>query len=451
MSTPNRRDVMAGAAAATAIGLTPAALAAKRPYRVGVIGSGWFGKLDAHALMQVAHAEVIALCDVDSDMLKQAGATVLATPDSLHKPTKAPALYRDYRKMLANHKFDIVIVATPDHWHTLPALAAMQAGAHVYIEKPVSVDIPEGQALVATARAHNRVVQVGTQRRTQPWLIEARDKIVKTGMLGKVGYVEIFGYYHQRPPVFPANTTPPPNLDWDFYCGPSPPMAYNPLIHPLNWRAFLQFGNGYMGDLGVHFIDTTRWLLDLGWPNKVSSSGGVFVDRQSISTTPDTQVADLHFDNLLMHWSNREWGNSPEKGVDWGAILYGDKGKLIVQSSNYEFVPEQDGPSIKGQLAPQFGDYPHDKELRQVDHALIALTRYNMRDFVNAIEAGTKSAADIEQGFISTSCCILANTAYKLGRAIHWDGKNQRVIGDEAAQKALTRDYRAPWIHPKPV
>jgi predicted dehydrogenase len=449
----NRRDVLGAAAAATAIGLTAPAFGAAngKPFRVGVIGSGWFGKLDTHALMQVAHAEVIAMCDVDSNMLKAAGATIFATPDSLHKPAKAPVLYHDYRKMLANHQFDIVVVATPDHWHTLAAIAAMKAGAHVYLEKPVSVDILEGQALVATARKHNRVVQVGTQRRTQPWLIEAREKIVRGGLLGKVGYVDVFGYYHQRPKTFPPATKPPANLDWNFYCGPAPLMPYHPGIHPIDWRAFIEFGNGYMGDLGVHMIDTSRWLLGLGWPNKVSSSGGVFVDKASISTVPDTQVADLQFDDLLMHWSNREWGNAPQRGDDWGLTLYGDKGKLKVLSSRYEFESEDGKKIIKGQIAPQLEAYPHDSALNASDRSLTALTRYNMRDFIKAIATGTRSAADIEQGYISTSCCILANTAYKLDRAIHWDGKKQHVIGDEAAQKALTRPYRAPWVHPEPV
>lgn len=444
----NRREVLGGAAAAMTVASLGGAHAAQRPYRVGVVGSGWFGKLNAHALMQVAPAEIVAMCDVDHHMLEAAGKWIMARPDGMVKQTKPPQLYKDFRTMLSKHKFDIVIVATPDHWHTLPAIAAMKAGAHVYIEKPVSVDVVEGQALVATARANKRVVQVGTQRRNSPCHIEARERIVKQGKLGKVGYVEVFGYYHQRPPKFPANTTPPKYLDWDFYCGPAPLIAYNPLIHPLNWRAFREFSNGYIGDLGVHFVDTCRWMLDLGWPNRVSSVGGVYVDKESISTVPDTQTAQFEYDNLLMSWGNREWGSIPADATGWGAIIYGDQGTLKLGSTNYEFVPLESGNRITGNLDAEFTKFPHDKDLGPVDMSLMALTRPNMQDFVGAIEGGRLSAADIQQGYISTSSVILANIAMDLGRPVRWDAKAERVIGDDEAQKRLARTYRAPWVHP---
>jgi predicted dehydrogenase len=445
----NRRAVLGAAAATmTVASLGGRAFASPRPYRVGVVGSGWFGKLNAHALMQVAPAQVVAMCDVDRHMLEEAGKWIAARPDSMVKPAREPQLYGDFRTMLAKHKFDIVIVATPDHWHTLPAIAAMQAGAHVYIEKPVSVDVVEGRALVATARANNRVVQVGTQRRNSPCHIEARERFVRTGKLGKVGYVEVFGYYHQRPPKFAANTTPPKYLDWNFYCGPAPLVAYNPDIHPLQWRAFREFGNGYIGDLGVHFVDTCRWMLDLGWPRRVSSVGGVYVDKQSVSTVPDTQTAQFEFDDLLMSWGNREWGSIPVDATGWGAIIYGERGTLKLGSTSYEFVPLEGGDSVSANLDAEYTKFPHDKDLGNTDMALMALTRPNMRDFVGAIEGGRLAAADIEQGFISTSSVILANIAMDLGRPVRWDAKDLRVIGDDEAQKRLARTYRAPWVHP---
>src|SRR5512143_1199312 len=159
--------------------------------RVGVVGCGWYGKCNLFRLLQVAPAEVVSLCDVDSAMLADAAARVAARQAS----RKTPLTYADYRKMLAGRDLDLVIVATPDHWHALAAIAAMEAGADVYVEKPISVDVVEGQAMVAAARRHGRVVQVNTQRRSTPHLIEARDEILRAGKLGRVGHVETYGYF----------------------------------------------------------------------------------------------------------------------------------------------------------------------------------------------------------------------------------------------------------------
>jgi predicted dehydrogenase len=446
----NRRQVLAGSAALLATtGWGGRAFAAPKPYRVGIIGSGWMGRCNIEALMQVAPVDVVALCDVDKLMLADLSKRIMAFPDSVKRQTRAPQSYGDYRTMLAGHKFDIVIVATPDHWHTLSALAAMQAGAHVYLEKPITVDVVEGQSLVAAARKFDRVVQVGTQRRASPPHIEARDRVVREGKLGKVGFVEIYGYYHQRVPHFPPATTPPKTLDWDFYCGPAPLMAYHPDIQPINWRSFREFGNGYIADLGVHFVDTVRWMLDLRWPKRVSSVGGVFVDKDSIATVPDTQTAQFEYDNLLMSWSNREWGVIPDGPAGgWGAKLYGDKGTLTLGSVNYEFVPVDGGSKLSGDLSTEMAKFPNDAKLLPMDRQLVPLTRPNMRDFIAAIEARRRPVADVEEGYISTSSVILANMAMDLGRPIRWDAKAQRVIGDEEAQKRLARPYRTPWVHP---
>ncbi len=449
----NRREVLGGSAAllaSTAWG--GGAFAAQRPYRVGIIGSGWMGRCDIEALMQVAPVEVVALADVDKLMLAALSKRIMAFPDSMKRQTRAPQLYGDYRTMLAKHKFDIVIVATPDHWHTLPALAAMKAGAHIYLEKPISVDVAEGKALVATARKYHRVVQVGTQRRASPPHIEARNRVVLEGRLGKVGYVEIYGYYHQRVAHFPPATKPPGNLDWDFYCGPAPFMPYHPDIHPINWRSFRAFGNGYIADLGVHFMDTVRWMLGLGWPKRISSVGGIFVQKNSIATVPDTQTAQWEYDNLLMSWGNREWGQIPE-GPDgaWGAKLYGDKGTLTLGSVDYNFVPNGGGEKLSGDLSAEMAKFPNDAKLLPMDRQLVPLTRPNMRDFIAAIEANRRPVADVEEGYISTSSVILANMAMDLGRPIRWDAKTESVIGDEEAQKRLVRPYRKPWIHPSVV
>jgi predicted dehydrogenase len=445
-----RRDVLSGTAASlTAASLGGLAFAATRPMTVGVIGSGWMGRCDVLALMQVAPVQVTALCDVDTNALADLKTRIAAFPDSMAKQARSPQLYHDYRTMLAKQKFDIVIVGTPDHWHALPTIAALKAGSHVYMEKPVTIDVAEGKAVLAAARKANRVVQVGTQRRASPPHVEARDRVVREGLLGKIGMVEMWGLYHQRKASFPPATNPPANLDWEFYVGPAPMVPYHPEIHPIAWRSFREFGNGYIADLGVHFMDTVRWMLDLRWPNRVSSTGGVYVDKDTISTVVDTQTAQWEYDNLLMSWSNREWAAFPDGPFGgWGAKLYGDKGTLTLGSVNYEFEPAAGGAKLSGNLDAEIAKFPNDKKLLPMDRQLVPLTRPNMRDFIAAIREKRKPVADIEEGYISTSSVILANMAMDLGRPLRWDSQNERVIGDDEAQKRLLRPYRAPWVHP---
>jgi len=265
----NRRRFLASAGAASAL-----AFAQSKPRRVGLIGCGWYGKIDILRLIQTAPVEIVSLCDVDSKMLNDA-ADIIATRQASHK---RPRLFHDYRDMLKERDLDIAEVATPDHWHALPAIAAMQSGADVYCQKPISVDVIEGQAMLAAARKYKRVVQIGTQRRSTPHLIEARDNIVRPGRLGKVGLVEIYSYYGQRPRT-DADTAPPPNLDYEFWTGPAPMRPYNPILHPRSWRSFMEYGNGTIGDMAVHMLDMSRWMLGLGWPKRISSTGGIIVNK----------------------------------------------------------------------------------------------------------------------------------------------------------------------------
>src|SRR5205823_3745442 len=180
--------------ALSTVGNYAPAFADQKSPRVGLIGCGWYGKCDLLRLIQVAPVEVVSLCDVDKKMLAEAADIVASRQAS----KKKPRAYADYRAMLKEKDLDIVLIATPDHWHALPMIAAIEAGADVYVQKPISVDVVEGQAMLAAARKHKRVVQVGTQRRSTPHLIEARDRVIKEGKLGKVGLVEVYCYYHMR-------------------------------------------------------------------------------------------------------------------------------------------------------------------------------------------------------------------------------------------------------------
>src|SRR5262245_47288007 len=272
--------------------------------RVGLIGCGWYGKCDLFRLIQVAPAEVVSLCDVDSKMLADAADMV----SQRQKSKRKPRTYGDYREMLKEKDLDIVLVGTPDHWHALPMMAAVEAGADVYCQKPISVDIVEGQAMVAAARKHNRVVQVGTQRRSTPHLIDAREQIIKEGLLGNIGLVEIYCYYHMRARDNPPDTSPPDYLDYEMWTGPAPMRPYNTLVHPRGWRAFMEYGNGIVGDMCIHMLDMVRWMLGLGWPKRISSTGGIRVDKASKANIPDTQSVTFDFGDLTVIWQHRTWG-----------------------------------------------------------------------------------------------------------------------------------------------
>jgi predicted dehydrogenase len=413
--------------------------------RVGLIGTGWYGKADLLRLIQVAPVEVVSLCDVDKRMLEEAAEIVSTRQIS----KKKPRTYHDYREMLKEKDLDIVLIATPDHWHALPMIAACEAGIDMYCQKPISVDIVEGQAMLAAARKHKRVVQIGTQRRSTPHLIEARNQIVKEGKLGKVGMVEIYCYYHMRATENPPDTAPPEYLDYEMWTGPAPMRPYNKLCHPRSWRAFMEYGNGIIGDMCVHMLDMTRWMLDLGWPQTVSSSGGILVDKASKANITDTQQATFTFNDLPVVWEHRTYGHASDPQYPWGATIYGDKGTLKLSVMGYDFIP-MNGKPIHKDVTYEFEQYPEDKTEKDLERHVAPAIRGHMRNLLECIATREKPVADIEQGYISTASCILANLALKTGRTLKWDPEKGQISNDPEANKLLRRDYRAPWVHPAP-
>ena len=420
-----------------------------KTYRVGLIGTGWYGKSDLFRLIQVAPVEVVALCDVDKNMLADAAKLV----SQRQKSGKVPQQYGDYRKMLADNKFDIVLIGSPDHWHALQAIDAMKAGAHVYVQKPISVDVLEGEAMVAAARKYNRVVQVGTQRKSTPHLIDAKKNIVDAGLLGNVHHVEMCCYFPMRANGNPAVQPVPEFLDYEMWTGPAPLRPYDGLPHVRWWRTFMEYGNGITGDMCVHMFDTVRWMLKLGWPKQISSTGGIFVDKSGKSNISDTQSAVFEYDNLNCVWQHRSWGTPNNPDYPWSFTLYGDKGTLWGSTMQYDFVPLKDGEKIHKDVVYEKEKYPED--LTEPTNPKIELnaapaTRLHMLDFLKAIETNGRPIADIEEGHISTASCILANISMKTGRPIVYDPKKRQVVGDPEATALLKRPYRKGYEHPDP-
>ncbi len=444
-----RRDFLktgiTGAVSFAALQSRAFAVEGDKPLRVALIGCGWYGKTDLLHLMQMAQVEVVGLCDVDSKMLSNAAELV-----SQRQPSKKkPATYADYDKLLAAEKPEIALIGTPDHWHCLPMVAACQVGADVYQQKPISYDVVEGQAMVAAARKYNRTVQVGLQRRSTPHLLEARDKFIRTGALGKIAYVDIHSY-SGSPGGFPPNAPPPENLDWERYVGPAPMREFNPAIHPRGWRGCSEFSNGQTGDLCVHFLDVVRYFLDLGWPRSISSTGGTLMrNPDATMNVHDTQIASFDFGNVKLVWNQRNWGENPEPKFGWGATLYGDKGTLRLSVHAYEFTPHG-GQPVRGEFVNEQDKYSEDLQHKETEIYAAPATRRHMRNFLTARQEGKRPVADIEEGHISTACCLLANLSMKLGRSLQWDEQAGKVIGDEEANKGLAREYRGQYVHPTP-
>lgn len=456
----NRRQFMQSGAVA---GMTLSAAgyhvqAAEKPLRVGLIGCGWYGKEDLTRLMQVSPVEVVSLCDVDRRQLAGAVERVAARQVS----RKKPRTFHDYRDMLKERDLDICLVGTPDHWHPLCAIAAMEAGCDVYCQKPISRDVIEGQAMVSAARKNKRVVQIGTQRRSTPHLVECRDRVIKEGLLGKIAYVEVCCYYHMRANDRTDTTTPPEFLDYEMWTGPAPLRPYDAprqqiygnerVPHRRWWRTFMEYGNGITGDMCVHMLDMVRWMLDLGWPRQISSTGGILVQKNGKSNISDTQAATFDFGDLKVVWQHRTWGNPPDPEYPWAAFFYGEKGSLKASVNGYEFIPlNKKAATLSGKPFMELDRFPEDKTDPDSEPHAASANRRHQQNFLQAIASREKPVADIEQGHISSASCILANLSMELGRSLTWDPEKHVVIGDAEATRLLRKPYRAPWVHPEPT
>jgi predicted dehydrogenase len=349
-----------------------------------------------------------------------------------------PKTFGDYREMLEQVKPEIVINATPDHWHALITIAACKAGAHVYVEKPICHTINEGIAMVKTARETNRIVQVGTHRRVSPHNIGAME-FLKSGKLGKIGSVRAFVNYQGGAGRKEPDSPTPEGLDWDMWCGPAPLVPYNKKIHPRGFRNFMNFANGQVSDWGIHWLDQILWWSqEEQYPKSVASTGGRFVLEDN-TDVPDTQHVVYQFDKFDLVWEHRLYSGNPPERHHVGIYFYGSKGTLhLGWFDGWSFYPSGDmnvQPTERG--TPQLNE-PDGQNI-------IGL----WNNLIECIELGRRPICDIENGHRSTTLALLGMMSLKLGRGIVWDGVNQTIPNDPEAVKMLVRDYRAPWVYPQ--
>lgn len=416
-----------------------------KPKRVGLIGAGWYGKSDLWRLAQVAPIEIVSICDPDKNML--AGAVQIA--QQRQKSGKAPRTYGDYRAMLKEKDLDIVLIGSPDHWHALHAIAAIESGADVYLQKPISRDVREGEAILDAARKHKRVVQVGTQRKSTPHLIEAKKQVVDAGLLGKIGQVDLCCYFHMRANGNPPEQPVPDFFNYDMWTGPAPLRPYDGLPHLRWWRTFREYGNGIIGDMCVHMLDTARWMLHLGWPKRISSSGGIYVQKEGKSNISDTQTAIFEYPEFDVTWQHRTWGTPPDADYPWAVFIYGEKGTLKASTMRADFIPlDKSAKSLHFECLFEREKYPEDVTEKDIELNAAPATRLHMLDFLAAVEKRSRPVADIEEGHISTASCIMANLSMDIGRSLVYDSAKRSIVNDSAANKMLRREYRKPWKHP---
>ncbi|MEX2043714.1 MAG: Gfo/Idh/MocA family oxidoreductase [Opitutus sp.] len=451
----NRRSFLKGSLAAGALTTSTLRIhGADKPgrkYRTALIGSGWWGGNILGEAVASGQCDVVGLCDVDARQLE-------ATTAKLSSLTRdEPRHYRDYRELLEKERPDIVIVATPDHWHALPMIAAVRAGAHVYVEKPVGHTIAEGRAMVNAARAAGRIVQVGTHRRVSPHAVSARE-FIRSGRAGDIGMIRCFVHSGGGGPEKPLPTQPvPAELDWDMWCGPAPLRPYNGgdprqsnqawrgAIHPRGFRQYLDYANGTLGDWGIHWLDQILWITGQQAPRQVFSTGGrpikgapVLTEQEQTSDAPDHQVATFAFENLTVSWESRQFGgNNAEKGEAVGCYFHGTKGTFhLAWRSGWTFHPVGANDPVLHEPA-RLND-PDGQNIREL-----------WADFLECIRSGRRPISDIEEGHRATNCSLLGMISYRLGRSIAWDAAREQVVGDAGANALLRRAYRKGWEYPK--
>jgi predicted dehydrogenase len=430
--TITRREFARGsAAAATALAVPRLLLAAKagKRYRTALVGSGWWGTNILREAIRSGECQVVAICDVDDSQLDK----VFSELGPL--TSDQPKRYKDFREVLDREKPEIVIVATPDHWHPLITIAAVKSGAHVYVEKPVGHTVYEGRAMVKAARDNDRVVQVGTHRRVSPHNVSGM-KFLKEGKAGKIGMVRAFVHYPGGAGEPTPDSDPPRGLDWEMWCGPGPLRAFNRAIHPKGFRQFLDYGNGTLGDWGIHWMDQILWWTEETYPKTVFSTGGRPIKRDS-TTAPDTQVASFAFDSFTAVWEHRQYSANPAEKHNIGCYFYGTEGTFHMGwIDGWTFYP------VNEKKAP----IHQEPTLHEPDQQNI---RELFANFLSCIKEGGRPISDIEIGHRSTNMSLLAMLSLKLGRSIRWDGEKQVIIGDDEASKLLRREYRTPWEYPE--
>ncbi|HXG64707.1 MAG TPA: Gfo/Idh/MocA family oxidoreductase [Blastocatellia bacterium] len=403
--------------------------------RVGLIGCGGMGRGNLRAMLRAGKVECAALCDVDDEQSGKAAA--LVEEQGGQRPR---LIVRDFRRLLDDKEIDAVIVGTPDHWHALPTIMACQAGKDVYVEKPLSLTIHEGRVMVEAARRYNCVVQMGTQQRSAPHFMEALEYL-KSGKLGKIRVVKAWAYQDWMGNIAPVpDSEPPASVDYDLWLGPAPKRPFNKNRFHFNFRWYWDYSGGLMTDWGAHMIDVANWGMGVKAPLSAASVGGKFGFPDDAEETPDTQQAIWNFPAYSMVWEHATAiGRGPE-ARDHGVAFHGNNGVLVVDRGGWEVHPETE--RVNGKKSYRAAGVPRQGSGGADFHFL------HVKNFLDCMRSRQRPNSDVEIGHNSMIACHLANIAFRLKRQVNWDVEKERVIGDQEAQRLVSKEYRAPWKLP---
>ncbi len=424
----------AGVAPSIAVGHSGAA-GANDAINVGVIGTGRMGRSNMRAFAREDGVRIAALCDVYRPNLQ------LALDDLKEAEKPAPREFKDFRRLLDMKEIDVVVAATPDHWHPVNTVMACRAGKDVYVEKPVSVVVEEGRIMTEVARETGRIVGVGTQQRSGEHFQRAVE-IVRGGQLGKITKVSTWNYENEYPEGigYPADCASPADLDWDMWLGPAPKVPFNwnkfGVVDDGRWssfRWFWDYAGGMMTDWGTHLLDIVLWAMDVRGPKHVTAWGGKYglLDNRD---TPDTMTAIWDFGKFICTYENRKCSRHSADNRGYGIIFHGSEASLFVDRSGYSLEPELEtiGKETRPRMVPATsrGSKQH---------------QTHVKAYLECIKTRKRFVSDIEDGHLASATPHLANVAMRLGRTLQYDPDKERFVGDSEANAMLRRQYRAPW------
>lgn len=406
------------AVAAVHVGSSPVAVAADdKPLRIGVMGvNGRGGALCKAFIAQ--KAEVAYVCDVDKNVLQRAVAAVA------NDQGKAPQGIDDLRTMLDDETVDAIAIAAPNHWHAPATILGCSHGKHVYVEKPCSHNPREGELAVEAARKYDRVVTMGSQRRSWPAIVEAIEKL-RAGELGKLHYARAW-YNNRRPSIgHGKQVDPPAYLNWELWQGPATEKPYKDNLVHYNWHWHWHYGNGELGNNGVHALDVARWGMQADYPIRVTTGGGKY-RHDDDQETPDTHVVTYDFPgSKSIMWEGLSWSTYGPGATQFGISFHGENGALVIVDSGYKVFDTRNKPVSEGK--GRGGDADH------------------VGNFIACIRDGKRPNADIEEAHKSTLLCHLGNIAYRVNRVLTTSAENGHIQDDQEAAGLWSREYRPEW------
>ena len=374
-------------------------------------------------------ARISHVCDVDGNILKKFADSAQQHMD------EGPALEKDFRHILDQKEVDAVTIATPDHWHTPIAIAALKAGKHVYVEKPCSHNPAEGALLVQAQQKYRKLVQMGNQQRSSPHTIEVIQRI-RDGVIGRP-YLAKAWYVNTRKSIGVGKEAPvPPQLDWDLWQGPAPRRPYKDNVHPYNWHWFKIWGTGETLNNGTHEVDVCRWALGVDYPKRVSASGGRYAFKDDWQFY-DTLVTAFEYDDAMLTWDGKSCEGMKYYGRDRGSTISGTDGTVLVDRDGYEIY------DLKGKKTSEFkaGSKTSSFDLIGSD----SMTEAHFANFIAGIQRGEKLHAPIAEGNVVCTMLQLSNIAWEVNRELALDPKDGRIQNDPDAMKLWQRDYEPGW------